>query len=111
MKTLSTSPRNLDLYNIFRSAIIADALEHPTMVSTVWNYIPDLRGSISRMQCASLIRNMMRDLSKDFPGGVRISKGVMGYHPDFVDFLRTHHAMGSSIEDMVAAWNAMRGIT
>lgn len=109
-ETARTKPTNQSrsLYESFRDGLIDDAVSRNAHEFDPWKLIPEVH--IGRMQTVSLIRKMAAKMRKEFPGGVIEKKGKFLLQADLIEFAKTHREIGSTSEEMVAAWAAMRSI-
>lgn len=108
-----------NLYELFRDGVIEDAMVNThgrrTVVSP-WRFLPKDAGSppvmqVGRIQTMALIRRFMQRAAKEFPGGIVLNDSGFSVEESFVEFVKTHRAMGSSHDDMVKAWAAIQSIT
>jgi hypothetical protein len=115
-----------DLYQLFRDGVIDDAISGGAFIShggrtfvSPWRFLPKDGGRagdrsathVGRVQTMALIRRFMQRAAKEFPGGVVLNDSGFCVEEPFVEFVKTHRAMGSSHDDMVKAWAAMQSIT
>lgn len=102
------SNQQRDLYGLFRDGIFADAIRGQTTFSE-WDFVRTAH--VGRQATNSLVRKMIKRMEKQFPSGFVWKGGKITLTPDFVMFIRTHIEMGSTEEEAIDAWSAMRSIT
>jgi hypothetical protein len=109
-----------NLYELFRDGVIEDAMVNPHGGRTSpWKFLPSSKSGsgptghtdVGRVQTMALIRRFMQRAAKEFPGGIVFDTLGLHIEESFVEFVKTHRAMGSSHADMVKAWAAIQSIT
>lgn len=116
-------PQLRNLYELFRDGVIDDAILSPQggRVSP-WKFLPEEparsgeaarkpHAHIGRVATMALIRRFMQRAATEFPGGIMLNSTGFSVEESFVEFVKTHKAMGSTHDDMVKAWEAMQAIT
>ena len=103
-----------NLYEMFRDGVLDDAIaQHDSGEDcpkvTPWQYLPP-KTPAGRLQTMAMIRRFMDQASKEFPGGLVLNAKGFKVEKSFVEFIKTHREMGSSHNDMVKAWSALRNM-
>lgn len=115
-----------DLYQMFRDCVLDDAINHgvATFISqggrrflSPLKYLPNdssgrksNRLHVGRVQTMGLIRKFMERAAAEFPDGFICNRSGLSVDEAFIEFIKTHRAMGSDHDAMVKAWRAMRSM-
>lgn len=95
------------LYDLFCEGIFRRAVKgHRTFGE--WKLIPAQH--IGRQASVTLIRKMLRKMEREYPGAFTRKRGTFEITEEFAEFIGTHLDMGSTSEEMVNAWSAMRSM-
>lgn len=98
-----------DLYQYFRDGLLSDAIRLSGHSFDPWKVIP--KGAhIGRLQTDALTRKMIKRLQKQFPGGTTWEKGKLRLSAELLTFAKTHWELGSTEDEAVEAWKAMRAM-
>lgn len=100
-------PRRLD--KMFRDSLIADCISGNITELPIHGLIGE--GDLSRSQTFTLLRSWVKQISRLYPGSVRVDLNHLKIDPAFLAFMSTHNQMGTDESDSRKAWAAMRSIS
>lgn len=92
----------------FRDALIDDCIAGNITSIDIWRCMPTTH--IGKTQTIALIRKFVLQINRLYPGSMRSDANKLHIEPDFLSFMATNRALGSSDKDCRAAWSAIRSI-